>query len=121
MVQVDGILIVMDNTEDLLNAALVIVDTKSSEQVNGEILGVNADSLTLDPDTETVCGVAVVEPIVIGYPSDTKYFTVTITDTDTTITPGEAKDLDVGQDVGLNISCDSYNAETIVIIDEQSP
>ena len=123
MVQVDGTLNLM-NTEPLLYAALVIVDTKSSEQVTGEILDVNVgSSLTLDPDTETVCGSAVVEPIVIGYSSDTtKFFTVTINDPDaSTITPGG--DLEVGQNVGLNISCDPpvYNAETIIIIDEQSP
>ena len=123
MVQVDGTLNLM-NTEPLLYAALVIVDTKSSEQVTGKILVVNdGSSLTLDPDTETVCGSAVVEPIVIGYSSDTtKFFTVTINDPDaSTITPGG--DLEVGQNVGLNISCDPpvYNAETIIIIEDQRP
>ena len=119
MVQVDGTLNLM-NTEPLLYAALVIVDTKSSEQVSGEILGVEDDSLTLlAPDTETVCGSEVVDPIVIGYSSDTKFFTVTIYDTSSTIMPGG--DLEVGQNVGVNITCDSpvYNAESIVIIEDQ--
>ena len=49
MVQVDGILKLMD-TEALLYAALVIVDTKSSEQVTGEILDVNAEQ----PDARSV-------------------------------------------------------------------
>ena len=124
MVQVDGILKLIDTepllTEPFLYAALVIVDTKSSEQVTGEILDFNANSLTLlAPDTETVCGSTVVDQIVIDYSSDTtKFFTVTINDT-TTITPGG--DLEVGQDVGVNISCDSpvYNAESIVIIEDK--
>jgi len=119
MVQVDSTLNLI-GTEDLLYAALVIVDTKSSEQVSGEILGVEDDSLTLlAPDTETVCGSEVVDPIVIGYSSDTKFFTVTIYDTSSTIMPGG--DLEVGQNVGVNITCDSpvYNAESIVIIEDQ--
>jgi hypothetical protein len=119
MVQVDSTLNLI-GTEPLLYAALVIVDTKSSEQVSGEILGVDDDSLTLlAPDTETVCGSAVVDQIVIGYSSDTKFFTVTIYDTTSTIMPGG--DLEVGQNVGVNISCDSpvYNAESIVIIEDQ--
>jgi len=119
MVQVDSTLNLI-GTEPLLYAALVIVDTKSSEQVSGEILGVEDDSLTLlAPDTETVCGSEVVDPIVIGYSSDTKFFTVTIYDTSSTIMPGG--DLEVGQNVGVNITCDSpvYNAESIVIIEDQ--
>ena len=118
MVQVDSTLLI--GTEDLLYAALVIVDTKSSEQVSGEILGFDDDSLTLlAPDTETVCGSEVVDQIVIGYSSDTKFTTVTIYDTTSTILPGG--DLEVGQNVGVNISCDSpvYNAESIVIIEDQ--
>ena len=121
MVQVDSTLNLI-GTEDLLYAALVIVDTKSSEQVFGEIWGFDDDSLTLfAPDTETVCGSAVVDQIVIGYSSDTKFFTVTIYDTTSTIMPGG--DLEVGQNVGVNISCDSpvYNAESIVIIEDQRP
>jgi hypothetical protein len=115
MVQVDSTLLI--GTEDLLYAALVIVDTKSSEQVSGEILGFDDDSLTLlAPDTETVCGSEVVDQIVIGYSSDTKFFTVTIYDTTSTIMPGG--DLEVGQNVGVNISCDSP-AESIVIIEDQ--
>lgn len=119
MVQVDSTLNLI-GTEDLLYAALVIVDTKSSDQVSGEILGFDDDSLTLlAPDTETVCGSEVVDQIVIGYSSDTKFFTVTIYDTTSTIMPGG--DLEVGQNVGVNISCDSpvYNAESIVIIEDQ--
>ena len=119
MVQVDSTLNLI-GTEDLLYAALVIVDTKSSEQVSGEILGVEDDSLTLlAPDTETVCGSEVVDQIVIGYSSDTKFTTVTIDDTTSTIMPGG--DLEVGQNVGVNITCDSpvYNAESIVIIEDQ--
>ena len=118
MVQVDSTLLI--GTEDLLYAALVIVDTKSSEQVSGEISGFDDDSLTLlAPDTETVCGSEVVDQIVIGYSSDTKFTTVTIDDTTSTIMPGG--DLEVGQNVGVNISCDSpvYNAESIVIIEDQ--
>ena len=118
MVQVDSTLLI--GTEDLLYAALVIVDTKSSEQVSGEIWGFDDDSLTLlAPDTETVCGSEVVDQIVIGYSSDTKFFTVTIYDNTSTIMPGG--DLEVGQNVGVNISCDSpvYNAESIVIIEDQ--
>lgn len=119
MVQVDSTLNLI-GTEDLLYAALVIVDTKSSDQVSGEILGFDDDSLTLlAPDTETVCGSEVVDQIVIGYSSDTKFFTVTIYDTSSTIMPGG--DLEVGQNVGVNITCDSpvYNAESIVIIEDQ--
>jgi hypothetical protein len=116
MVQVDSTLNLI-GTEDLLYAALVIVDTKSSDQVSGEILGFDDDSLTLlAPDTETVCGSEVVDQIVIGYSSDTKFFTVTIYDTTSTIMPGG--DLEVGQNVGVNISCDSP-AESIVIIEDQ--
>ena len=118
MVQVDSTLLI--GTEDLLYAALVIVDTKSSELVSGEIEGVEDDSLTLlVPDTETVCGSEVVDQIVIGYSSDTKFTTVTIYETTSTIMHGG--DLEVGQNVGVNISCDSpvYNAESIVIIEDQ--
>ena len=127
MVQVDGTLNLM-GTEDLLYSALVIVDTKSSEteKVAGTILEVNVNSLLLTPETETVCGVAV-DQITVGYSSETDFFTVVIDDVDidkpATITPGDSETLEPGQYVGLSISCEppAYSAETIIIIDEQSP
>ena len=121
MVQVDGILDL--DTEPFLYAALVIVDTKSSEteKVTGTILEVNPNSLLLTPDTETVCGVAV-DQITVGYSSETDFFTVFINEP-VTITPGDSETLEPGQYVGLSISCvpPVYSAETIIIIDEQSP
>ena len=123
MVQVDGTLYL--DTVPFLYAALVIVDTKSSEteKVTGTILEVNSNtnSLLLTPDTETVCGVAV-DQITVGYSSETDFFTVVI-DEPVTITPGDSETLEPGQYVGLSISCipPVYSAETIIIINEQSP
>jgi hypothetical protein len=121
MVQVDGTLNLME-AETLLFAALVIVDTKGSEteQVTGTILGVDADRLTLAPETETVCGTAV-EQLVVGYSLETEIYTVIINEPNVTIVPGGT--LETGQNVGISVFCDPpvYSAESIVIVEDQRP
>jgi hypothetical protein len=117
MVQVDGTLNLINT---VLNSALVIVDTKSAEteQVTGTIVSVNANNLTLAPDTATICGEAV-EQIVVNYSSETEIYTVVTNNTSVTIVPGGT--LESGQNVGLSLFCNplNYSAESIVIAEDQ--
>ncbi|MEW8344699.1 MAG: DUF4382 domain-containing protein [Candidatus Thiodiazotropha sp.] len=119
-VQVDGVM-AMSDTEAMLKAALVIVDTAIREedgQVTGTVVSTGAGGFVLSPESDSVCGVATTD-LTVTYADDVDFLTVVITDTVSEITPGGA--LEVGQDVGVNGSCSEqgYITDTVVIVDDQ--
>ena len=119
LVQVDGVLD-LTGVDDLLKAALVIVDTgiQGSEQVTGSVLSVGLNSLTLSPENDTVCGIATTE-LVVALAENIEILTVIITDTGSEVIPGG--DVLVGQTIGMNGVCenDSYSTDNLVIVDDQ--
>lgn len=121
-VQVDGTLDLMNDSEDLLHAALVIVDMQATdiEQVTGTVLEVFDESLILDPDAESVCG-ETVEELAVSYSTETEILTVMIMEQNAEIIPGGS--LESGQIIGMNGRCEAtgYRAESIVIVDDQMP
>ncbi|MCU7937429.1 MAG: hypothetical protein KZQ99_21655 [Candidatus Thiodiazotropha sp. (ex Dulcina madagascariensis)] len=117
--QVDGVLDMTD-TDPILKAALVIVDTAAVEndQLTGTIISVGTTGFVLSPEADTVCGMATTD-LAVSLAEDVDFLTVVITDTISEITPGGS--LEVGQNVGINGSCDAegYLAESVVILDDQ--
>jgi hypothetical protein len=105
----------------MLKAALVIVDTGSSEeeggQVTGTVVSVGANGFVLSPEEDTVCGIATTD-LSVTYDNDVEFLTVVITDTVSEISLGGL--LEAGQDVGINGSCsaEGYIAESVVILDD---
>jgi hypothetical protein len=120
-VQVDGILDLIEGIDPMLRAALVILDKGALgvEQVTGEILEVYTNSLLLNPDVGTVCGVA--GPVTVGLSNDLEILTVTITDDSAEIVPGGI--LKAGQTVGMNGTCAGidYQTDNAVIVDDKRP
>ena len=119
-VQVDG---VPEGTNDdqLLKAALIIVDTDDSgaKQLTGTILMLNgSDSLVLDPDVDSVCGL-VTDMLTVYLDENLDILTVTITDDGSEIVPGGTPAM--GQAVGMNGVCQGsgYYTDNLVIVDEQ--
>lgn len=116
-VQVDGVL---DIDTDMLKAALVILDTDvlGAEQVTGEILSVETDSITVNPEAGQVCGINT-EQLLVNLSEALDILTVVITDDGSEIIRGG--ELEVGQNIGMNGSCDSsgYETDNIVIVDDQ--
>ena len=108
--QVDG----TKGGDSLLKAALVILDKGALrvEQVTGKILEVYNDSLLLDPEADTVCGVA--GPLTVGLSNDLEILTVTITDASSEIAPGGM--LEDGQTVNMNGTCEGTNYQTDNIV-----
>jgi len=119
-VQVDGTLLLIENSDPVLKATLVILDesTLGTEQVTGSILALGTSTLTLSPDTDTVCGVSTVQ-LEVGLDADVEILTVTITSTGSEIVPGGS--LVVGQTVGMNGRCETsgYQTDNVVIVDDQ--
>jgi hypothetical protein len=119
-VQVDGTLD-KTGTVDILNAALVILDTdaQGAEQVTGSILSVNTNSISIAPDNNSVCGVTSSE-LVVMLTADVDILTVTITQSGSGIVPGGTPA--VGQSVGINGSCEAggYVTDNLVIVDDQT-
>ena len=119
--QVDGTLDLTKGIDPILKAALVILDKGALgvEQVTGTILDVYTDSLLLDPETDTVCGVA--GPVTVGLSNDLEILTVTITDDSAEIVPGGI--LKAGQTVGMNGTCAGidYQTDNAVIVDDKRP
>jgi hypothetical protein len=113
-VQVDGTLQLMGSSDPMLKAALVILDKGALgvKQVTGKILEVYADSLLLNPDVDTVCGVT--GPITVGLSNDLEILTVTITDANSEIAPGGM--LEDGQTVNMNGTCEGTNYQTDNIV-----
>jgi len=108
--QVDG----TKGGDSLLKAALVILDKGALgvKQVTGKILEVYTDSLLLDPEADTVCGVA--GPLTVGLSNDLEILTVTITDASSEIAPGGM--LEDGQTVNMNGTCEGTNYQTDNIV-----
>jgi hypothetical protein len=121
-VQVDGTIELIEGSDPVLKAALVILDTigVGTEQVTGTVLSVDTSSITIAPDNDSVCGVATSELFVTLTP-EVDILTVTITEGGNEIVPGGA--LSVGQTVGMNGSCDAsgYVTDNLVIVDDQRP
>jgi len=117
--QVDGTLDLSEGIDPILKAALVILDKGALgvEQATGTILDVYTDSLLLDPDEDTVCGVA--GPVTVGLSKDLEILTVTITEASSEIAPGGK--FEDGQTVGMNGKCvgTSYQTDNVVIVDDQ--
>lgn len=119
-VQVDGVPEGASN-DQLLKAALVIVDTDNpgAKQLTGTILTVDgSDSLVLDPDVDSVCGM-MTDMLTVNLAEDLEMLTVTITDDSSEIAPGGAPAM--GQSVGMNGVCQGggYYTDNLVIVDEQ--
>ena len=119
-VQVDGVP-EGTNNDQLLKAALVIVDTNdpAAKQLTGTILTVNGtDSLVLDPDVDSVCGM-MTDALTVNLAEDLEMLTVTITDDSSEIVPGGTPAM--GQSVGMNGVCQGsgYYTDNLVIVDEQ--
>ena len=116
-VQVDGVSLTGLPT---LNAALVIVDkgVPGTEKVTGIIRAIGVNSLTLEPEADTVCGIATVQ-LEVGLLDNLELLTVTITDDGSEIVPGGM--LEVGQSVGMNGTCEinGYQTDNVVIVDDQ--
>lgn len=119
-VQVDGVLELISETDDQLNAALIIVDTDllDSEQVTGTVLAIGTDTITVAPDAEVVCGEAIDE-LTVHVSTDAEILTVIITDVNSEIIPGGI--LEPDQLIGMNGDCTStgYQTDNIVIVDDQ--
>lgn len=123
-VQVDGVL---DSTgsEDLLNAALVVVDTESetefdeSDHISGTVLSVGSNSFNLEPIEDTVCGLATTD-LHVTLDDEVEILTVVITDTVSEVSQNGV--LEAGQrvDIDGNCSTEGYLAETVTIIDDQT-
>ena len=118
-VQVDGTLLIAGNNP-VLQAALVILDKNlnGAEQVTGAILTVGENSITLNPEADTVCG-RTTDDLLVNLTDDVEILTVTITDDISEIVPGGT--LEVGQVIGMNVSCEinDYQTNNIVIVDDQ--
>ena len=118
-VQVDGTLLI-DGSNPVLQAALVILDKNinGAEQVTGTILTVESTSITLNPEADTVCGIAT-DDLLVNLTADVEILSVTITDDISEIVPGGA--LEAGQVIGMNGSCElsGYQTNNIVIVDDQ--
>jgi hypothetical protein len=116
---VDGVLEIISNADDVLKAAMVIVDTESDDdQISGVVLAVGTTGFTLAPDA-AACGFS--GDIVVEYAADAQLTTVTITADSSEIMQGGTPS--AGQTVGLGGECTAsgYTANTIVIIDDQRP
>lgn len=117
-ISVDGVLEISGGSDDLLKAALIIVDTgmDGKDQVTGTVLTVGIDSFTLSP-VGMACGFS--GDLVVSVDDETEYLTVTITDDKSEIMPGGM--VKAGQEVGLGGVCENggYSADNIVIVDDQ--
>jgi hypothetical protein len=120
-VQVDGTLDLTD-VDPILKAALVILDevAAGSQQVTGTVLTVGADSLTVEPDQDIVCGVTTSD-LFVALTADLDILTVTITESGSEIVPGGV--IKSGQTVGMNGRCETtgYITDNVVIVDDQRP
>ncbi|MCP4982148.1 MAG: hypothetical protein GY935_16855 [Gammaproteobacteria bacterium] len=119
-VQVDGTLQLIQGSDPLLMAALVIIDKDAAhtEQVTGIILNIAADGLTLNPDAPSVCGIAT-DSLNVVLSGSLDIWTVTITNSGSEIQPDGT--LATGQTVGMTGNCESggYQTDNIVIVDDQ--
>lgn len=120
-VQVDGTMEAITSVEQMLKAALVIVDTdyRGARQLTGTVLDFNgSDSLLLEPDVDSVCG-DTNDMLTVELAENLEMLTVTITDDGSKIVPGG--DLAIGQSVGMNGVCQAsgYYTDNVVIVDEQ--
>lgn len=118
--KVIGVLEVLSGSDDMLKAALIIVDMDSmddSSQVSGIVTEVLGEDFRIDPDEDTVCGVTTDDLLVIQ-DDDADILTVTITDDDSSITAGG--DIMLDAEVGLNGECDDngFEADSIVIVND---
>lgn len=123
-VQVDGTLQLVTNSDPLLNAALVIVDTDDlgdeHEQLTGTVLSLGLDTLSLSPDNDTVCG-QVSDPVDVSLIQPLDMLTVTITELSSEVMPGGQ--LEIGRSIGMNAQCIAGGLQTdnVVIVDDQRP
>lgn len=114
---VDGVLSL--SSTDVLKAALVIVDTQSDDdQITGTVYSVDTESFILSPDPDTLPACGVSADLFVSI-SDAEIMTVVITSSSSEITEGGV--LEADQSVGLVGSCtmSGYDADTVVIIDDQ--
>ena len=115
-VAVDGVLDTT-STENLLKAALVIVDISDTDttQVTGTIMSVTGNTLVLSPDTPAC---SVTGDLSVTMNDGALITTVTITETESEIMPGGT--LAAGQTVGINGSCTAsgFTATSAVIVND---
>ena len=119
-VEVDGTLELISGSDPLLKAALVVLDieaSENSEQVTGIVLSIEDDTLFIDPENDTVCGVTT-DNLAVALAEDLEILTVTITDDLSEIETGGT--LAVDQTVGMNGECDgsAYSTDNLVIVED---
>jgi len=121
-VQVDGVLQVIQDSDLLLKAALVIIDkaAQGTEQVTGVIGSVETDKLYLVPDEDVgmVCGMDT-NLLEVALASDLDILTITIFSDSSEIEAGGT--LLEGQTVGMNGKCEGtdYQTDNVVIVDDR--
>jgi hypothetical protein len=116
-VMVDGVLVEGDPT--FLRSALVIVGdlAEDTQRLSGTVTRATEDSSFLVVTEEPACGLT---DVVVATDSDTKRFTVTVTET--TATSSEGASIEPGDVVDVYGSCQgdgSFAAGSIIEIDDQ--
>lgn len=119
-VQVDGVAQPITNSDPVLNAALIIIDTDltATQQVTGTVLTAGTELLTLALDNDTICG-QVTDTLDVNLTTNVDILTVIITSQSSEIIPGGQ--LEAGQLVGMNGHCTTsgYQTDNVVIVDDQ--
>ena len=118
--QVDGVAQPITNSDPVLNAALIIIDTDltATQQVTGTVLTAGTELLTLALDNDTICG-QVTDTLDVNLTTNVDILTVIITNQSSEIIPGGQ--LEAGQLVGMNGHCTTsgYQTDNVVIVDDQ--
>jgi len=120
-ISVDGVLQTSNSLDDLLNAAVVILDTDTlAQQVTGRIAQLTTRGFVLTPaDGQTPCGQAAGDPLQVTLASDLAITSLTIDDSGYQVAPGGVPAVD--QAVGLSGVCENggLTAQTLVIVDDR--
>jgi hypothetical protein len=113
-VRASGVLALSSASDDVLKAAVVVVDvaTMETERLEGQISGIEGDGARLQLQTEA--GVACVD-----VPTTARVFLVTVDDDEGSAVAGDRSDLRVGDRVnvfGSSGAC--FTAETVIVFDD---
>ena len=104
----------------MLSAALVIVDLEDDgdQQLTGTILSVVDDDLSIEPDSDRLCGQAL-DVLELSLTDELEIMTVTITDLGSEIAPGGEPA--AGQLIGMNGECIGgvYDPSSLFLVDDQ--
>jgi hypothetical protein len=118
--QIDGVFELINDTDAILKAALVIVDFQSITQdtVTGDIDSLDAESVLITLEQDSVCGVSKTQ-LEVDLTADFDLMTVLITPEKSEIIPGG--EFEIGLSVGINGSCQDtvFVIDSVVIVDDQ--